>query len=202
MGFRGISNTVLSLGDQNNCHGYLVGEPNKGLRYMFDLINEARIWVGTGSAALGYSGYLRSLNYAKERTQGRTAANRDPNAPQVSIIEHADVRRLLLTQKAYVEGGLCLALCCARLVDQRKIAASTGERDKEADLTLLLEILTPIIKSWPSEFCLEANKHAIQVLGGYGYTRDFPLERLYRDNRLNAIHEGTYGIQGHQQYGP
>jgi alkylation response protein AidB-like acyl-CoA dehydrogenase len=195
MGFRGISNTVLSLGDQNNCHGYLVGEPNKGLRYMFDLINEARIWVGTGSAALGYSGYLRSLNYAKERTQGRTAADRDPNAPQVSIIEHADVRRLLLTQKAYVEGGLCLALYCARLVDQRKIAASKGERDKEADLTLLLEILTPIIKSWPSEFCLEANKHAIQVLGGYGYTRDFPLERLYRDNRLNAIHEGTYGIQ-------
>jgi alkylation response protein AidB-like acyl-CoA dehydrogenase len=195
MGFRGISNTVLSFGDQNDCHGYLVGEPNNGLRCMFDLINEARIWVGTGAAALGYSGYVRSLDYAKQRTQGRTAANRDPNTPQVPIIEHADIRRLLLTQKAYVEGGLCLALYCAWLVDQSKIAASIGDRDQEAKLTLLLEILTPIIKSWPSEFCLEANKHAIQVLGGYGYTRDFPLERLYRDNRLNAIHEGTYGIQ-------
>jgi butyryl-CoA dehydrogenase len=106
-----------------------------------------------------------------------------------------------LTQKAYVEGGLCLALYCAWLVDQRKIAVSTGDREKEADLTLLLEILTPIIKSWPSEFCLEANKYAMQVLGGYGYTRDFPLERLYRDNRLNAIHEGTYGIQAHDLLG-
>jgi alkylation response protein AidB-like acyl-CoA dehydrogenase len=195
MGFRGISNTVLSLGDQNNCHGYLVGEPNNGLRYMFDLINEARIWVGTGAAALGYSGYLRSLKYARERAQGRTAANRNPNAPQVPIIEHADVRRLLLTQKAYVEGGLCLALYCAWLIDQSRLAVAAGDADKKADLGLLLEILTPIVKSWPSEFCLEANKHAIQVLGGYGYTRDFPLERLYRDNRLNAIHEGTYGIQ-------
>ena len=201
MGFRGISNTVLSLGDQNDCHGYLVGEPNNGLQCMFDLINEARIWVGTGAAALGYSGYLRSLKYAKERTQGRTAANRDPHTPQVPIIEHADVRRLLLTQKAYVEGGLCLALYCAWLVDQSKIAVSIGDREKEADLTLLLEILTPIIKSWPSEFCLEANKHAMQVLGGYGYTRDFPLERLYRDNRLNAIHEGTYGIQANDLLG-
>jgi len=195
MGFRGISNTVLSFGDHNDCHGYLVGEPHNGLRYMFDLINEARIWVGTSAAAMGYSGYLRSLHYAKERTQGRIAANRDPHTPQVPLIEHADVRRLLLTQKAYVEGELCLALYCAWLVDQSKIAASTGDRDTQTDLTLLLEILTPIIKSWPSEFCLEANKHAIQVLGGYGYTRDFPLERLYRDNRLNAIHEGTYGIQ-------
>lgn len=195
MGFRGISNTVLSLGDRNNCHGYLVGEPNHGLRYMFDLINEARIWVGTGAAAMGYSGYLRSLKYARERTQGRAAANRNPNTPQVPIIEHADVRRLLLTQKAYVEGGLCLALYCAWLIDQSKLAAAAGNADQKADLVLLLEILTPIVKSWPSEFCLEANKHAIQVLGGYGYTRDFPLERLYRDNRLNAIHEGTYGIQ-------
>jgi len=195
MGFRGISNTVLSFGDHNECHGYLVGEPHNGLRYMFDLINEARIWVGTSAAAMGYSGYLRSLTYAKERTQGRTAANRDPHSPQVPLIEHADIRRLLLTQKAYVEGGLALALYCAWLVDQSKIAASTGDREKQTDLTLLLEILTPIIKSWPAEFCLEANKHAIQVLGGYGYTRDFPLERLYRDNRLNAIHEGTYGIQ-------
>jgi alkylation response protein AidB-like acyl-CoA dehydrogenase len=201
MGFKGISNTVLSFGDQNDCHGYLVGEPNNGLRCMFDLINEARIWVGTGAAALGYSGYVRSLDYAKQRTQGRTAANRDPNTPQVPIIEHADIRRLLLTQKAYVEGGLCLALYCAWLVDQSKIAASIGDRDQEAELTSLLEILTPIIKSWPSEFCLEANKHAIQVLGGYGYTRDFPLERLYRDNRLNAIHEGTYGIQANDLLG-
>ncbi|MBL8629007.1 MAG: acyl-CoA dehydrogenase, partial [Rhodospirillaceae bacterium] len=123
----------------------------------------------------------------------RHADNKAPDAPQVLIIEHADIRRLLLTQKAYVEGALSLSLYCALLVDQQRTETDKARRDT---IGLLLEVLTPVAKAWPSEFCLEANKHAIQVLGGYGYTRDFPVERLYRDNRLNAIHEGTHGIQG------
>jgi butyryl-CoA dehydrogenase len=109
----------------------------------------------------------------------------------VPIIEHADVKRMLLAQKSYVEGGLALELYCARLVDEQH----TGDEASAAEAGLLLEVLTPIAKSWPSEWCLEANSLAIQVLGGYGYTRDFPVEQYWRDNRLNMIHEGTHGIQ-------
>jgi butyryl-CoA dehydrogenase len=155
-------------------------------------MNEARIGVGLGATALGYAGYRYALDYAKTRLQGRLASNKDPASKPVRIIEHADVRRMLLQQKAYVEGGLALGLYCARLVDEQEIAASAAEREPRR---LLLEILTPVAKAWPSEYGLEANKLAIQVLGGYGYTRDYPVERLYRDNRLNAIHEGTNGIQ-------
>ncbi len=193
MGYRGTVNTLLNFGEGGDTWGYLVGEPHKGLSYMFHMMNEARIGVGLGAAAIGYAGYRASLEYAKERPQGRHPDSKDPASTPVMIAEHADVRRLLLAQKSAVEGALALVLYCARLVDEQKTA--TGE-DERARLTLLLDILTPIAKSWPSEFCLEANKHAIQVLGGYGYTRDYPVERLYRDNRLNAIHEGTHGIQG------
>ncbi len=185
-------NTVLNFGESGECLGELVGEPHQGLRYMFHMMNEARVGVGAGATTLGYAAYLHALEYARERPQGRLPGNKDPESPPVRLIEHADIRRLLLTQKCFVEGAMALVLYCARLVDERKIAATEAEH---AELTLLLEILTPIAKSWPSEFCLEANKHAIQVLGGYGYTRDYPVERLYRDNRLNAIHEGTHGIQ-------
>ena len=121
----------------------------------------------------------------RERRQGRALESRDPTSPQIPLIEHADVRRMLLAQKAWVEGGLDLVLYCAMLVD-----------DRTEDAALLLDLLTPIVKSWPAEWCLEANKQAIQVAGGAGYTRDLPLERLYRDNRLNHIHEGAYGIHG------
>ena len=192
MGYRGTVNTVLNFGENGECRGELVGEPHQGLRYMFHMMNEARVGVGAGATTLGYAAYLHALEYARERPQGRLPGNKDPQSPPVMLIEHADIRRLLLTQKCFVEGAMALVLYCARLVDERKIAASEAQRN---ELTLLLEILTPIAKSWPSEFCLEANKHAIQVLGGYGYTRDYPVERLYRDNRLNAIHEGTHGIQ-------
>jgi len=160
---------------------------------MFHMMNEARVGVGLGAVALGYTGYLHSLKYARERPQGRHAANKDPASPQVPIVEHADIRRLLLAQKAAVEGGLALALYCAQLIDLERTCTVAAERDR---LNLLLDLLTPIVKSWPSEFCLEANKHAIQILGGYGYTRDYPLERFYRDNRLNPIHEGAHGIHG------
>ena len=193
MGYRGTVNALLNFGESGETRGYLVGEPHKGLAYMFHMMNEARIGVGLGAAAIGYAGYRASLSYAKERPQGRHPDVKDPSSKPVAIIEHADVKRLLLSQKAAAEGGLCLVLYCARLVDDLKVAQDEDERKR---LTLLLDLLTPVAKSWPSEFCLEANKHAIQVLGGYGYTRDYPVERLYRDNRLNAIHEGTHGIQG------
>lgn len=191
MGYRGTVNTVLNFGEGEACVGELVGAPNKGLAGMFHMMNEARIGVGMGAAAIGYAGYTESLAYAKDRPQGRPLTERDPASKPVAIIEHADVRRLLLAQKAAVEGGLALCLFCATLVDKLEACIGNVEEHRQ-----LLDILTPIAKSWPSEFCLEANKHAIQVLGGYGYTRDYPVERYYRDNRLNPIHEGTHGIQG------
>ncbi len=193
MGYRGATNAALNLGEKTPCRGYLVGEANRGLTYMFHMMNEARIGVGLGAAALGAAGYRASLVYARDRPQGRHPGHKDATSAQVPIIEHADVRRLLLAQKAAVEGALALLLYTAFLVDATK-AAPNAETRHETEL--LLDLLTPIAKSWPSEFCLEANKQAIQVLGGYGYTRDYPVERLYRDNRLNAIHEGTHGIQG------
>ncbi|MGH8444823.1 MAG: acyl-CoA dehydrogenase, partial [Solimonas sp.] len=193
MGYRGTVNAALNFGESEPAVGELIGQPNHGLAYMFHMMNEARIGVGMGAATLAYAGYRYSLDYARHRPQGRPIANKDPSAKPVAIIEHADVRRMLLQQKAYAEGALALCLYCARLVDEQAIAADQAQRH---ELHQLLEVLTPMAKSWPSEFGLEANKIAIQVLGGYGYTRDYPLERLYRDNRLNPIHEGTTGIQG------
>jgi alkylation response protein AidB-like acyl-CoA dehydrogenase len=189
MGQRGITNTVLSF---EGAVGYLVGEPHRGLAYMFTMMNEARLGVGMGAVSLGYTGYLKSLEYARERPQGRPVLAKDPSTPQVPIIEHADVKRMLLAQKAYVEGGMALLLYCAKLVDLQHSAESDYERDS---LGLLLDILTPVGKSWPSQWCLEANSLAIQVHGGYGYTREYDVEQHYRDNRLNPIHEGTHGIQ-------
>ncbi|WP_094287046.1 acyl-CoA dehydrogenase [Mycobacterium lehmannii] len=199
MGQRGITNTVLNLGEgaytpdgKPGAVGYLVGEPHRGIAYMFTMMNEARLGVGMGAVALGYTGYLKSVQYARERPQGRPVSDKDPSTPQVPIIEHADVKRMLLAQKAYAEGGLALLLYCAKLVDLQHSAASDEERDST---TLLLEMLTPVGKSWPSQWCLEANSLAIQVHGGYGYTREYDVEQHYRDNRLNPIHEGTHGIQ-------
>jgi len=199
MGFRGTVNTVLGFGEGVNKPGgsagavaYLIGEPNRGLSYMFHMMNEARISVGLGATALGYTSYLKSLTYARERPQGRPLASKDPVDPQVPIIEHTDVKRMLLAQKSYVEGSLGLNLFCASLVDEQETAEDESAKQR-ADL--LLEILTPIAKSWPAQWCLEANSLAIQILGGYGYAREYEVEQLYRDNRLNAIHEGTHGIQ-------
>lgn len=189
MGQRGITNTVLNF---DGAVGYLVGEPHRGITYMFTMMNEARLGVGMGAVALGYTGYLKSVDYARERPQGRPVTAKDPTTPQIPIIEHADVRRMLLAQKAYVEGGMALLLYCAKLVDLQHSAETDDERDS---VTLLLDILTPVGKSWPSQWCLEANSLAIQVHGGYGYTREYDVEQHYRDNRLNAIHEGTHGIQ-------
>ncbi|MFI5506424.1 acyl-CoA dehydrogenase [Mycobacterium sp. NPDC051804] len=189
MGQRGITNTVLNF---DGAVGYLVGEPHRGITYMFTMMNEARLGVGMGAVALGYTGYLKSLDYARERPQGRPVTAKDPTTPQIPIIEHADVKRMLLAQKAYVEGGMALLLYCAKLVDLQHTAKTDDERDA---VSLLLDILTPVGKSWPSQWCLEANNLAIQVHGGYGYTREYDVEQHYRDNRLNPIHEGTHGIQ-------
>jgi len=200
MGYRGTTNTLLNFGEgahmpggEPGAIGYLVGEPHRGLAYMFHMMNEARVGVGAGAAALGYTGYLKSLDYARTRTQGRRPGAKDPSSPPVPLIEHADVRRMLLAQKSYVEGALGLVLYCGRLVDEERTAATAEERSRAH---LLLEVLTPIAKSWPSQWCLHANDLAIQVHGGYGYTREYDVEQHYRDNRLNPIHEGTHGIQG------
>jgi butyryl-CoA dehydrogenase len=160
---------------------------------MFHMMNEARIGVGMAATMLGMAGYEASLDYAKNRPQGRPVgpAGKDSSQPQVRIIEHADVKRMLLAQKSYCEGALALELYCARLVDEQR----TGRPEDADEARLLLEVLTPIAKSWPSEWCLEANSLAIQIHGGYGYTRDFQVEQYWRDNRLNMIHEGTHGIQ-------
>ena len=200
LGYRGIPNTLLNFGEgkypvrgQAGALGYLVGKPGEGLRCMFHMMNEARIAVGLGATMLGYAGYEASLDYARARPQGRPigVGGKDTTQAQVAIIEHADVKRMLLAQKSYCEGALALELYCARLVDE----LHTGLPAESAEAGLLLEMLTPIAKSWPSEWCLEANSLAIQVHGGYGYTRDFPVEQYWRDNRLNMIHEGTHGIQ-------
>lgn len=192
MGWRGTTSTALNFGDNDNCVGYLVGEPHKGLACMFQMMNDARIGVGMGAIMLGYAGYLYSLNYARERPQGRLPDGKDPTSPQVALVEHADIRRMLLTQKAYVEGSFDLGLFSAKLVDDAKTSTSDEQRQLANEL---LDLLTPIVKSWPSEFCLKANELAIQILGGHGYTREYPVEQYYRDNRLNPIHEGTHGIQ-------
>ena len=168
------------------------GEEGKGLNAMFHMMNEARVSVGAGAMALGYTGYLHALQYAEERTQGRALADKDPSSPPVRLVDHTDVRRMLLAQKSYVEGALALVLYCARLVDEVATAESAEDR---ATADVLLGMLTPIAKSWPSQWCLAANDLAIQVHGGYGYTRDYAVEQFYRDNRLNPIHEGTHGIQ-------
>jgi butyryl-CoA dehydrogenase len=200
LGARGIPNTALAFGDGDHrprgeagAVGYLVGRPGDGLRQMFHMMNAARIEIGLSAAALGFAGYAASLEYARSRRQGRpmTRAGKDASQPQVPIIEHADVKRMLLAQKSYAEGGIALGLFAARLLDEQE----TGSPEEAATASTLLSILTPVVKSWPSEWCLEANSLAIQVLGGSGYTRDFPVEQYWRDNRINMIHEGTHGIQ-------
>jgi len=200
MGYRGTTNCLLNFGEgkfkpqgKAGAIGYLVGEVHKGLANMFHMMNEARIGVGLGAVTLGYTGYLHALDYARNRPQGRHPQAKDPAQPQIPIVQHTDVKRMLLAQKAYVEGGLALTLYCARLVDEER---SPEDAAASARASLLLDILTPIAKSWPSQWCLEANNLAIQVHGGYGYTREYNVEQFYRDNRLNPIHEGTHGIQG------
>lgn len=192
MGGRGHTSAALSFGEQDGAIAYLVGEENKGLMYMFHMMNEARILVGTGAALTALTGYQYALDYAKERPQGRLLSCKDPQSPPVNIIEHPDVRRMLLTQKAYAEGAYALCLYGHQLADDEKTAPTEIER---SHASTILDFLTPIIKSWPSEWGPKSNDLAIQVLGGHGYINEHPVELFYRDNRLNPIHEGTTGVQ-------
>lgn len=193
MGYRGTTSTVLNFGEKNGAVGWLLGEPHRGLPYMFQMMNEARIAVGMGAACIAYRGYLCALDYARQRPQGRLPSSKDPLSAQVNIIEHADVRRMLLAQKAYAEGSLALCLYASSLFEDSQTADSEQQRRDAHDL---LDLLTPVVKSYPSRYGCVANELAIQVHGGAGYTREYPVEQLYRDQRLNPIHEGTEGIHG------
>jgi len=192
LGYRGCPIVQLSIGDKNDCRGWLVGEPHKGLRYMFQMMNEARIGVGMGAAAMATAAYYASLDYSKTRLQGRKLSHKDPNLPPVAIIEHADVKRMLLFQRAVIEGAQSLLMQCSKFVDFQKVLA--GEAKEKYHL--LLEILTPVAKSYPSEMGIQSISQGLQCLGGSGYCDDYPLEQYYRDCRIHPIHEGTTGIQG------
>jgi alkylation response protein AidB-like acyl-CoA dehydrogenase len=192
LGYRGAPITQLAFGDSDDCRGWLVGEPHKGLRCMFQMMNEARIDVGMGAAAIASAAYYAALEYARQRPQGRPVAGKDPLAPQVPIIEHADVKRMLLFQRAVVEGSLALIFQCAQYVDLTRVT----EGEEKERYELLLDLLTPVAKSYPSEMGILSVSQGLQCLGGYGYCDEFPLEQYYRDVRIHPIHEGTTGIQG------
>lgn len=192
MGYRGAPITELSFGDKDDCRGFLVGGAGRGLMCMFQMMNEARIGVGLGAAAIASAAYYAALDYCKSRPQGRKLGQKDPATPQIPIIEHADVRRMLLFQRAIVEGSEGLLMQCALYEDYLK----AGPKEDHERYELLLDLLTPIAKSYPSEMAILATSQSIQCLGGYGYCDDFPVEQHFRDCRIHPIHEGTTGIQG------
>jgi len=192
IGWRGLPSLGLTYGEDGDCHGWLIGPPNGGLRCMFQMMNEARLMVGANGAATASVAYHEAVAYALERTQGRPASERDPSQPQRPIIEHADVRRMLLRQRAIVDGAIALVACGARYTD----LAAHGSTDAcRSESELLLGLLTPIIKSFPAEYGYEADALALQVHGGYGYSSEYLPEAWLRDQKLNSLHEGTTGIQ-------
>ncbi len=191
LGWRGAPLTQLSFGENDDCRAWLVGEPNQGLRYMFQLMNDARVLVGMSATATASAAYYSALNYTKERPQGRKITEKDPNQPQIPIIEHTDVKRMLLFQRAIVDGSLSLCLQSAKYLDLHQVL----EGEEKERIGLLLDILTPVVKSYPSEMGIQAVSQGLQCLGGYGFCDEFPLEQYYRDMRIHPIHEGTTGIQ-------
>lgn len=193
MGYKGAPIAHLMIGSNDGCEGYLVGEANQGLKYMFQMMNEARLGVGMNAVAIATAAYQASLAYAKERPQGRKIDEKDLSKPQVPIIMHADVKRMLLFQKSITEGSMALLLYCTNLSDE---ISHELEKEIKAKQEALLDLLTPIAKSYPSEMGLQSTSAAVQVLGGAGYTTDFPVEQYYREARIHPIHEGTTGIHG------
>ena len=193
IGWRALPSVALSYGDRGDCHGWLVGDEGRGLAQMFQMMNAARVGVGASAAATAYAGYREAVRYAVDRTQGRGLRSRDAKDPQVPIVAHADVRRMLLRQKAIAEGALSLVLATARLADLSEHAVDATERTRAR---WLLDLLTPVAKSFPAERGFEANTLAVQVHGGYGYTSEYLPELWLRDQKLNSLHEGTTGIQG------
>jgi butyryl-CoA dehydrogenase len=201
MGQRGYCTTHLGFGDADDCRGWLVGEPHKGLHYMFLMMNGARIAVGRGASAIACAAYYASLQYANERPQGRKLSNdgkKNPEENQTLIINHPDVRRMLLLQKSVVEGSMSLVLLAARYYDLITTAESEEEKEK---YHLLLEMIIPIVKTYPSEAGSYAVNNGIQVLGGYGFCTDFILQQYYRDIRIFSLYEGTTGIQSQDLLG-
>lgn len=192
LGYRGAPIVQLSMGENDNCHGYLVGDANKGLSYMFQMMNEARLAVGVGAAAIASAAYYASLEYTKERRQGRRLSDKNPDSEPIRIIEHSDVRRMLLFQRSIVEGSLSLVLQCCLYSDMAGV--TTG--DQKTRFSLLLDLLTPAAKTYPSEMGVMSVSQGLQCLGGYGFCDEFPLEQFYRDIRIHPIHEGSTGIQG------
>jgi butyryl-CoA dehydrogenase len=192
IGWRGLPSIALSFGDRDDCHGWLVGPPGRGMPQMFQMMNEARVGVGLAAVATASAAYHESLAYARSRPQGRDPARKD-GGPQIPLVEHADVRRMLLRQKSIVEGALALSLFAARLVDLSLHHPDEATRRKHQRL---LDLLTPIVKSFPAERGFESVALALQIHGGYGYSSEYPVEGWLRDQKLNTIHEGTTGIQG------
>lgn len=182
-----------------NSTAYLVGESNKGLKYMFQMMNEARIGVGLAGAGISSAAYYAALEYAKERPQSRRLNEKHAlDSPQIPIIQHPDVKRMLLSQKAAVEGGLSLLIETSKYFDRSHATEDAAEKEK---YTLLLELLTPIAKTYPCESGMRVTSDGVQVFGGYGFTQDFPAEQFYRDIRITPIYEGTTGIQSQDLLG-
>jgi len=192
LGWRGLPSIALNFGERGDCRGWLVGSPHQGLAHMFQMMNSARLMVGMNGLTTAYVAYQEALEYARTRLQGRPLSARDPREPQVPIIQHADVRRMLLRQKAIVEGAFSLLAACARLADLAAHAESEIDRSRCATL---LDLLTPVAKTFPAERGFESNVLAVQVHGGYGYTSEYLPESWMRDQKLNSLHEGTSGIQ-------
>ncbi len=195
LGYKGCPACQLSMGDNGSCRGYLIGEPNKGLAYMFQMMNEERVNVGIGAASKATAAYYAALEYAQQRLQGRKINDKNPESPQIAIINHADIKRMLMFQRAISEGALALGLQVSKYID----LAKAGEESEKNEL--LIDFLVPIVKTYPAEMGILATSAAIQCLGGYGYCKDFPVEQYFRDVRIDPIHEGTTGIQGQDLLG-
>ena len=192
MGYKGAPIAHLSFGENNICKAWLVGEENKGLSYMFQMMNEARISVGLHATSISSASYYASLKYANERLQGRPIAEKNPEMPQVPIIKHADVKRMLLFQKTFIDGALCLELQCSYFADMERVS----EGDEKEKYNLMLELLTPVAKSYPAEMSNLSTSTSLQIFGGYGFTKDFIAEQYYRETRIHTLHEGTTAIHG------
>jgi butyryl-CoA dehydrogenase len=192
MGYHGAPIAHLMMGEKDDCRGFLLGEPHKGLSYMFQMMNEARIGVGVSAASIASAAYYNALEYTKVRTQGRKVTEKDATKPQTLIINHADVKRMLLFQKSVVEGSLALCLQACKYYDLSK----TAEGEEREENFLKLELLTPMAKSYPAEMSIQTTSAALQCFGGYGFTKEFLAELFFRETRIHTLHEGTTAIHG------
>jgi alkylation response protein AidB-like acyl-CoA dehydrogenase len=193
MGIKGSATCTLNFGDDGKCHGYILGQEGQGIQLMFQMMNEARLGVGLQGFALGNLAYLYALKYAKERVQGVDIRKmKDPNAPRVTIINHPDVRRMLITMKAYAEGLRALIYKTAYYADLAKVATDPKEKETCENT---IDLLIPVVKAYSTDMAFRMAEWAIQIHGGYGYCGEYPVEQLCRDVKITSIYEGTNGIQ-------